>query len=216
MVEIIPAILTNDPKELEEKLRLLEGKVKRVQIDIIDGVYVANHTVMPDVLSGIETDLLVDFHLMTKEPPLWVERCVTGQADRIIGHIEQMGNQSAFIEKVVEVGAKVGLAIDLETPVEAIDGSLLTSLDVVLVMSVPAGFGGQEFNSSVLEKIKKLKEIKSRDDTLFSICVDGGINERNIHQVVEAGADEVSIGRRLFEGSVEENIEMLVQASLSS
>lgn len=194
MIKIIPAILTSDPRELEEQLRLLEGKVKRVQIDIIDGVFAQNRTVVPDVVGQVETNLLIDFHLMTKEPIDWVEKCVGGGADRITGHVEMMSSQEDFVGKVVEVGAKVGLALDLKTPISAIDKNLLNNLDVVLVMAVKAGFGGQEFDSQVLDKIKMLDEIRSRDDTPFRICVDGGINEENIKDVAKAGADEVAIG----------------------
>ncbi|MEK7182780.1 MAG: hypothetical protein AAB694_01330, partial [Patescibacteria group bacterium] len=183
MVTIIPAILTNDPKELEEKLNRLGGIVQRVQIDIVDGVFANNKTILPDVLEGVETNLLIDFQLMTKEPKEWVERCVRGLADRIFGHVERMSSQLDFIGKVQEVGAKVGLALDLETPVSAIERVLFNNLDAVLVMSVKAGFGGHEFDPSVLEKIRQLDEIRARDDTPFRICVDGGINEKNIARV---------------------------------
>ncbi|MBI3290495.1 hypothetical protein HYZ78_03815 [Candidatus Microgenomates bacterium] len=194
MVQIIPAILTNDVNELREKLELLNGVVERVQIDIIDGVYADNKTILPDILMEIETGLLIDFHLMTKEPVDWVERCVRGLADRIFGQIEQMSSQNEFIGRVQEVGVKVGLALDLDTPVEKIEPEVFLNLDAVLVMSVAAGFGGQEFDARVLDKIKKLDAIRSRDSTPFRICVDGGINENNIREIVAAGADEVAVG----------------------
>lgn len=218
MVEIIPSLLTNDPKELEEKIRALESIAKRaegpelcrrIQIDIVDGVFADNRTISPDVVGQTETSLLVDFHLMTKEPVDWVERCVAGQAERIIGQVEQMSSQRDFIGRVAAIGTKVGLAIDLDTPVEALDEAVLIDLDVVLLMSVKAGYGGQEFERKVLDKIEKLKEIRSRDNMAFRICVDGGVDEGNIVEVVKAGADEVSIGNRLFEGDVEENIQMI-------
>lgn len=194
MIQIIPAILTNDLKELKEKIAFLEGKAERVQIDIIDGVFAQNKTVFPDVLEDIETNLLIDFHLMTREPILWVERCVRGMADRIFGHVEQMSDQAEFLGKVQEVGAKVGLALDIETPVSAINKLVFANLDAVLVMSVKAGFAGQEFNSAVLTKIKQLGNYRSRNNAQFAICVDGGINETNIKDVAQTGADEVAIG----------------------
>lgn len=212
MVQIIPAILTADFKELEEKLRLVEGKVERVQIDIVDGVFADNKTVFPDVLENIETNLLVDFHLMTKEPREWVERCVRGMADRIFGHVEQMSSQTEFIGKVQEVGAKVGLALDLDTPVEKIASEVFLNLDAVLVMSVKAGFGGQEFDERALAKIKKLDEIRARDATPFKICVDGGISEGNIDKVVQAGADEAAIGQHLFGEELAGHIKRLVES----
>ncbi|MBI4057789.1 ribulose-phosphate 3-epimerase [Candidatus Microgenomates bacterium] len=220
MVQIIPSILTGSPKELEEKIRLLEEVrvvdpelCRRIQIDIIDGVFADNKTVLPDVLETIETEILIDFHLMTKEPIDWVERCARGFADRIFGHIEEMSDQVEFVSKVQEVGAKVGLALDLETPVGEIDQTLLTNLDCVLIMSVKAGFGGQQFDPRVLPKIKKLDEIRVRDDTPFLISVDGGVNEEDIKQIARAGADEVIVGESLFKGDVEENIRNLLKAA---
>lgn len=212
MVQIIPAILTNDPKELEEKIKLLEGIAERIQIDIIDGVFADNKTIIPDVLGEFETNLLIDFQLMTKEPIDWVEHCVRGIADRIFGHVEMMSSQIDFIGKVQEVGAKVGLALDLATPVSAIDKIIFNNLDAVLVMSVKAGFGGHEFDTRVFDKIKILNQIKTRDNTLFKICVDGGVNEENIKQIVEVGADEVAIGAHLFKEEIEKHIKKLQQA----
>lgn len=212
MVEIIPAILTNDIKEVEEKLTRAEGVVKRIQIDIVDGVFAANKTIAPSFLEDIETDLNLDFHLMTKDPADWVERAVRGGAERIIGQIESMSDQVGFIGKVAEVGLSVGLAIDVDTDIEKIDQTIITNLDVVLVMSVKAGFGGQEFDLSALLKVNELDKIRVRDDTPFKICVDGGINEDNIKKVVKAGADEVVIGR-VFDGDLAENLEKLRKAA---
>ncbi len=213
MVEIIPTILTTDIREIEEKIALVENLVKRVQIDILDGVFAANRTLDPVALEKIETDLDLDFHLMTKEPIDWVERTVRGGASRIIGQIELMENQLAFVGKAQEVGISVGLAVDIDTALEKLDPAALSSLDVVLLMSVKAGFGGQKWDDRVIDKIKKLDEIRARDDTPFRICVDGGIKEDNIKKVVTAGADEVAIGRRIFEGDIEDNLEMFVKAT---
>ena len=220
MITIIPAILTNDSNELKEKIAALEKLrvedpelCRRIQIDIIDGVFADNKTIFPDVLMEIETSLLIDFHLMTKEPVDWVERCVRGMADRIFGQIEQMSSQNEFIGKVQEVGARVGLALDAGTPVEKIGTEVFLNLDAVLVMGVKAGFGGQEFDARVLAKIKKLDEIRSRDTTPFSICVDGGVNENDIKSVVSAGADEVVVGRHLFREDLVEHVRKLQEAA---
>lgn len=206
MVEIIPAILTSDIREVEEKLKRAEGVVKRVQIDIIDGVFANNKTIDPSSLENLEIDCDLDFHLMTKEPIDWVERAVRGGADRIIGQIEMMENQVDFVGKVQEAGLYVGLAINIATPVTELDPVVLTNLDVVLVMSVKAGFGGQKFESSTLDKIKDLDEIRARDDTPFRICVDGGETTEVIDETHFAGADEVAIGRRIFEGDLVQNL----------
>jgi len=213
MVEIIPAILTNNTQELVDLVKQSEGKVQRVQIDIIDGAFVDNKTVLPEALNSIETDLKVDFHLMVKEPINWVEKCFRAGADRIIGQVEMMGSQSEFTKKVQSLGCQVGLAIDLNTPVKDFDPVVLTNLDVVLVMSVLAGHGGQEFDERAIDKIKWLDKVRTRDKTPFRICDDGGISFEVSSKVHYTGADEVVIGRKLFVGDMEENIEKYQRAA---
>ena len=213
MVEVVPTILTSDAREAEEKIRRLEGLVKKVQIDIIDGVFAQNRTIEPSAVEGIETSLGLDFHLMTKEPALWVERAVRAGADRIIGQIEMMADQVTFLGKVQEKGISVGLAIDLPTPVSSLDATILNNLDVVLVMSVKAGFGGQDFNEAALAKIKELDGLRQKDITPFKICVDGGVTPELMEKLAKAGADEVAVGR-LFAGEPEENLKKYGQGLL--
>lgn len=213
MVKIIPSIPTSDPKELFTLLKMSEGVCERVSIDIVDGKFADNKTVEPDILNNFETDLKIDYQLMVIEPINWVEACIRGQADRIIGHIEHMSDQLAFIEKVQEVGARVGLALDLETPVSKIDPVIINNLDVVLVMSVPAGFGGQKFDPRALEKIKELDDIRSRDSSPFVIHDDGGVTLEKIYNVHRIGVDEVSIGKRIFEGDLRQEIEKYQKAA---
>ncbi len=210
-MEIVPAILTDDPQELKNLINQCEGVVERVQIDIVDGIFAANKTIDPQALEYIDTDLLIDYQLMVKEPVSWVERCVRGKGDRIFGHVEMMTKQIEFIEKVQQIGLSVGLALDLGSPVEKIDSFLITNLDAILVMSVKAGFGGQNFESSALEKVKKLGAIKSKDQTPFKICVDGGILPKHVKKLARSGADELAIGKKLFVGSLEENIKIYIK-----
>jgi ribulose-phosphate 3-epimerase len=213
MLEIIPSILTNDPKELKTMIKRCEDVVNRIHIDIIDTKFANNKTIDPSALEEIETNLKLDYHLMVKEPINWVERCVRGEADRIIAQIEMMSDQTAFVGKVQEVGAKIGLGIDLGTPVSKLDPVILTNLDIVLVMSVKAGFGGQPFDKRAIDKIKKLDEIRVRDDTPYQICDDGGITFEFIDDVHYTGAEEVAIGRRLFKGSLAKNLEKYQRAA---
>lgn len=214
MVEVVPTILTSDAREAEEKIRRLEGLVKKVQIDVIDGVFAQNRTIEPSAVEGIETSLGLDFHLMTKEPRDWVERAVRAGADRIIGQIEMMADQVAFLGKVQEAGLSVGLGIDLPTPVSSLDATILNNLDVVLVMSVKAGFGGQDFDEAALAKIKELDGLRQKDTTPFKICVDGGVTPELVEDLAKAGADEVAVGRRLFAGEPEENLRKYGQGLL--
>ncbi len=219
-VEIIPAILTNDLgefssliRQVEETIAVNDTPVKRIQIDVLDGIFVDNKTIDPGVLTITETDLSLDFHLMVKDPAGWVERCANAGADRIIGQIEMMESQIDFVKKVQETGLYVGLAVDLDTPVSKLDPVILNNLDVVLLMAVKAGWGGQQFDGKVIEKIKELDEVRSRDRTPFRICVDGGETETTIDETHFAGADEVVIGRRLFMGSIRDNIKKLQEAA---
>ena len=213
MLKITPSILTNDPQEFKKMINMAEGSTDRVQIDVIDGKFVDNKTVDPSILNVIETNLKIDFQLMTKEPIKWVEKCFRAQADRIIGHIEMMSDQSDFIEKVQSLGCKVGLGVDIDTPIEQIDPVLFSDTDVILLMSYKAGFGGQEFDPRVIKKIERLDSIRVRDDTPFKIHVDGGINKDTIRSVAKAGADEVSVGKLLFNGKIGDNISKLVRSA---
>jgi len=206
-VEIIPAILTSDPQELKQLINEAEGVVEGVQIDVLDGQFAKNETIDPSIFQTIETNLNLDFHLMTKEPVDWIEKSTRVLAKRIIGQVEMMENQMEFIEKVIETGTLVGLAVDIATPVSDLDPEVIMSLDAILVMSVPAGFSGQKFDDSVFEKIEKLNKKREGGTFKYKICVDGGVTTDNAKKLVEAGADELFIGKRLFEGDLKENIE---------
>jgi len=212
MIEIIPSILTNSPEEAKELLTRCEGATERVSIDIIDGKFADNKTIDPSVLAEVDTNIKLDFQLMVVDPINWIERCVRAGADRIIGHIEHMEDQVEFVGKVQELGSHVGLGIDLPTSVADINPTILNNLDVVLVMSVKAGFGGQKFDKMAIEKIILLDEIRSRDLTPYRIQADGGITLESIYNVRKAGVDEVSVGRRIFEGEVTENINKFLGA----
>ncbi|HEX6977253.1 MAG TPA: hypothetical protein VF185_02765 [Patescibacteria group bacterium] len=209
-MEIIPAILTNNPSELADLVKIAEGKSARIQIDIIDGNFADNKTIDPSILSTIDTDLLLDFHLMTKDPIDWVEKAATGQADRIIGQIEKMSNQLEFIAKVEGTGSKVGLALDLATPIGSITPQTLTSIDVILVMSVPAGFAGQKFDTKVFDKLEGLYKLREKGNFKFRICVDGGVTPSVVKDLVDLHVDEIVVGKRLFEGDLEENIKKFI------
>ena len=152
---------------------------------------------------------------MVKEPINWVEKCTRVGADRIIGHIEMMTSQPEFIKKVQEVGCQVGLAINIGTPIEQIDDSILFDLDVLLLMNYPAGVGGQKFDGKVLAKIGKLNKLRSKDDTPFKIISDGGIGKNNIKSLTSIGVDEIVVGRSLYKGDLLKNINVLLEKAKS-
>jgi len=208
-MKIYPTILTDNPGELTTFINRCVGVVNRVQIDINDGSYLGVRTIDPEVLNGIDTSLFLDFHLMVADPINWVEKCAHAGADRTIAQVEGLGSQIEFIQKVQETGAKVGLALNISTPIDAIDHSIINDLDVVLLMDYEAGHGGQEFNSLVIQKIEQLSKLKAQDSTPFSICCDGGMWEDTLPLVNKAGADEAFVGRRIFEGDLANNISCL-------
>lgn len=209
-MKIIPGPLSNSEEELLKFISLAEGVVKRIQIDVVDGVFAQNKTIDPSFLKDIKSDLEFDFHLMVDAPINWIEKCREGGNNRIIGQIEMMQDQNQFVEKVLEKGFKAGLAVDLATPVEKLDQSLFGRLDVVLLMSVEAGFGGQEFNLTVWDKVEIIEKIRRESHFNFKICLDGGVTAELIQDMVKAGVDEAVIGKRLFEGDLKMNIKKLL------
>jgi ribulose-phosphate 3-epimerase len=218
-MEIIPAINTSDPKEALDLLSKLgeiilpNGKpLENVQIDVNDGTFENIKTIAPEVIADADTKLRIDYHLMVGNPTPWVERCIRCQAERIIGQVEKIPDQLEFVEKATQAGISIGFALDIDTPIERIDESLLTSIDVILLMTYPAGAGGKKLEEKVFEKIERLIKIKNQDMTPFKICLDGGITLDNIKRVRLAGVDEVAITKRVLEGDIEENLESFYKA----
>jgi ribulose-phosphate 3-epimerase len=195
-----------------------EGKVERIQIDIVDGKFADNKTIRPRDLDKVKTGLMIDFHLMVDKPTDWITECVSSGVARnslgfgslrIIGHIEKMNNQIEFIDMVREKEVQAGLAIDLSTPVTEIDSRAFNKLDMALVMSVKAGLGGQEFDKRALSKISLLRDIRQNKTVEFRICDDGGITTEFIDDAHYVGADEIAIGRKVYKGDMKENIKRL-------
>lgn len=195
-MEIIPTILTKDPIEAREKLGKIRGIVPWVQVDIIDGIFVPNKTIGLEVLEEERGGLKLEIHLMVSQPAGWLGRCQQILAERVVAQVEMMSNINDFFLKATSLGMEVGLALDLETPVEKIPKDLYPQLDLVLLMAVKAGWGGQDFDSKVLEKIKKIKEIVG---DLVEIGVDGGLNEENIVKCKKAGATIFYVGKTFWE-----------------
>jgi ribulose-phosphate 3-epimerase len=197
---IIPAVLDNSTQAVREKVNKVKGLVKRVQVDVIDGVFADNLTVTPADLVDVDfRPLAVDFHLMVEDPESYVDECALLRGGsvgvRIVGQIERMGSQEKFITRGHEAGCQMGLAIDLYTPVSSIDQKLFTKLDCVLVMSVKAGFSGQHFVHTISKKIEKL--IHSGYDG--EIVDDGGEDPKHILLSKAAGATSFAVGSYLWQ-----------------
>jgi len=195
-MEIVPTILTADFSEFVGKVKSLEGIASRFQADIVDGKFVASKTVSLESLKGLETSLKMDLHLMVKEPAEWVNRSLEVLPDRLIGQVEMMADPGNFVNRAIEGGMEVGIALDLETPVETISDEVYHLADLVLVLAVKAGFSGQEFDERALKKIEKVRKTVGN---LVEVGVDGGLNEKTILLCKKAGASIFYVGSYFWE-----------------
>lgn len=197
MINIIPAILQKSLADFEKELARVWQYVPRVQVDVIDGVYAPTETIGPEMLNQIDTIVNFDVHLMVNEPEKWVGRCVMGGVDRVVGQVEKMRDVEAFVASVQSEGLSVGLAFELDTPLDLLK-EFLFDLDFVLLMSVKSGEQGQEFDQRVLERIKEVRRISKK----ITIQIDGGLNEENIKKCLAAEwAEEISedeLNREVF------------------
>ncbi len=187
-MQVIPAILTSDPVELDELLRQIRDskKYSRVQIDFVDGEYAANKTIKPmevEVISFIP--LKFDAHLMVVQKNLDNYTKNLFGFDRIIAQMEAISHPEDF----------VGLALDIHSPVRAIE-PYLARLEVVVVMAIEPGFGGQEFDSMTVEKISYLGNLRDLRNLKFKICVDGGVEQEHLPILEKLGVDEVAVGAK--------------------
>lgn len=210
---IYPSILTDSSSLVQEQLSLVKGLVGGVQIDIIDGEFADNVTVTPVDVQGLTFGpLTTDVHLMTVDPINDVVECESIPNMRaVIGQVERMSSQEAFVEHIKSLGWKAGLSIDLYTPVSAIERRLLSKLDIVQVMSIHAGFQGQDFKSAALEKIKELRTRILEESLNIELIVDGGLNPDAVKRCMDAGASSFSVGSYLWNSSnIAESLKQLL------
>ena len=196
MVEVAPSILAADFENLENEVKsVVEAGANYIHIDVMDGEFVINET------PGIEmyerareaTDKIIDVHLMVENPENWIEDF--SKSDIITFHIEAVDEQNAYkiIEKLHELDIKVGIAIKPETPVQEVI-KFLDSIDMVLIMTVEPGAGGQKLIEKCIDKVIELREI----DEFITIEVDGGINLENFEKLKNAGANIFVAGTAVF------------------
>ncbi|MBS3994306.1 MAG: ribulose-phosphate 3-epimerase [Alkaliphilus sp.] len=203
MVKIAPSILSADFANLMNDIKKVEkGGADYLHIDVMDGHFVPNITIGPLVLESIKnhTNLPFDVHLMIESPDLYIEQFVKAQANIITVHIEASRHIHRTIQNIKSYGIKAGISLNPGTPISAIE-CILEEVDMVLVMSVNPGFGGQSFIPSALQKIKDLKTIISNRKLDIEIEVDGGIKLENACEVVKAGADIIVSGSAIFHSS---------------
>lgn len=195
-IEIIPTILTAELDEFEEELHKIEPVADWVQIDYVDGFFAPEVSCCEaHVIREIETDVSLEVQLMVVDPLRQVRAWANAGVDRIIGHIEEMEDQTIFVERVSEFGLGVGLALNLDSSVRAIDENLIPSLDLILLMAHEVGIqGGLGLDKAVYKKIEYFRELNEDID----IEIDGGVNADNVLDLVKAGATMLAVGSGIF------------------
>lgn len=207
MMILAPSMLSADFKELGKEIRTIEKNgAKYLHFDVMDGIFVPSISFGMPVLESIRpgTSLVCDAHLMITEPIRYIEAFAKAGADLITIHLEACEDVEATIAKIRECGCKVGISICPETPVSSLK-DLVDKVDMVLVMSVHPGFGGQKFIPESLDKIRELKTMLDAKGLDVDIQVDGGIYTTNVAEVIEAGANIIVAGSAVFKGDTAQN-----------
>ena len=212
---IVPSLLSADFSRLEESLRAVErAGVDMVTLDVMDGHFVPNLTFGPIIVSAVRklTHLLVETHLMIEEPIRYVGEFAGAGADYITVHCEAVSDLGATLQAARDAGAKVGVAVKPETDLARIE-AVLDRVDLVLVMTVDPGFGGQPFLEDMLPKIEQARNRREEAGLHYLVGVDGGINVRTAPLAAERGADLLVAGSAVFGGNnIEEAIRRLSAA----
>ena len=213
-IQISPSILSADFSQLGNEIKRLEkGGADMIHVDVMDGHFVPNLTIGPPVIKSLKkySSILFDVHLMISPVHKYIEAYANAGADIITIHPEATDNMDLSISKIKELNKKVGVSLNPQTKVDVII-DYLNKIDLVLIMSVNPGFGGQKFMPEVLTKIKELKKLQNDKNLDFDIEVDGGINFENSKKAIEAGANILVSGTTIFKsnnGDIKKNIELL-------
>ena len=213
-IQISPSILSADFSQLGLEITRLENAgADMIHVDVMDGHFVPNLTIGPPVIKALKnkTNIPFDVHLMISPVHKYIQAYADAGADIITIHPEATKNLKASILKIKELNKKVGVSLNPETEIDTIIDHL-NEIDLVLIMSVNPGFGGQKFMPEVLKKIKNLKRIQKEKKINFDIEIDGGINFENYKDAIKAGANILVSGTTIFKsnnGDVKKNIELL-------
>ena len=213
-IQISPSILSADFSQLGNEIkRLEEGGADMIHVDVMDGHFVPNLTIGPPVIKHLKkhSSMIFDVHLMISPVHKYIEAYSNAGADIITIHPEATEDLKSSISKIKELKKKAGVSLNPKTKIDTIL-NFLDEIDLVLIMSVNPGFGGQKFMPEVLTKIKELKKIQIEKNLNFDIEIDGGINFDNSKIAIDAGANILVSGTTIFKsnnGDIKKNIELL-------
>ncbi len=205
-----PSILSADFSRLADEVKRLESfGIREIHLDVMDGHFVPNITIGPPVIASLrkETDMFFDAHLMITNPAKYFERFLKAGANGITCHVE-VHESKECIKMARKAGIRAGISLNPETPVDPVL-PYLDKVDMVLVMSVHPGFGGQKFMPEVLPKVRTLRERIDEEGLGVIIQIDGGINTATAPLALEAGVDILVSGSGVFRGDIGENIKNL-------
>lgn len=217
MPNLYPTILTDSRSLFIEQTQLANSltDVKTVQVDVIDGLVADNLTLSPVDLIDIEFyDLSIDFHLMVEEPLDYLREIIEYQSylpvRGVLGQLERMSSQTEFVEMARSSQLLAGLSLDLYTPLEEINPQVFSQLNLVQLMAVEMGFQGQQLQSSVMNKLTQLIQLKKEQNYSFEIVIDGGINQQNYLQLLKMGADSLAVGSWLWKNDNPQQVAKMV------
>ncbi|MCM3600234.1 ribulose-phosphate 3-epimerase [Robertmurraya korlensis] len=200
MVKIAPSILSADFSKLGEEIKDVErGGADYIHVDVMDGHFVPNITIGPLIVEAIRpiTKLPLDVHLMIDNPDQYIEAFANAGADYLTVHVEACKHLHRTIHYIKSFGVKAGVVLNPATPVQTIE-HVIEDIDMVLLMTVNPGFGGQKFIEQVLPKIRQVKELVDKKGLSVEIEVDGGVNEETARKCVEAGANVLVAGSAIY------------------